>query len=59
LEFAEKKWLATLIGEILLEAIGDVRIVHPRLKHMIIEAVTFFLTHPKSVNIIQGIAEEL
>ncbi|XP_025196504.1 E3 ubiquitin-protein ligase RNF123-like [Melanaphis sacchari] len=54
----DKKWLATLIAEIILNVFNDQRIIHPKTKEIIIQGVTLYLTHPKSVVILQEVAEK-
>ncbi|XP_026823070.1 E3 ubiquitin-protein ligase RNF123-like [Rhopalosiphum maidis] len=53
-----KKWLAKLIAELLLNFFNDHRIIHPKTKEIIIQGVTLYLTHPKSVVILQEVAEK-
>lgn len=50
--------LAILIGELLLKIFGDPRVIHPKSKESIIQGITLYLTHPKSVGIMQAITEE-
>lgn len=53
----DREWLATSIGEILLQIFGDDRIIHPKSKESIIQGITLYLTHPKSVEVLQAVPE--
>jgi len=46
-----------LIAEILLDIFNDRRIIHPKTKEIIVQGVTLYLTNPKSVVILQAVAE--
>lgn len=47
-----------LIGEILLNIFNDHRIINPQTKEIIIQGIILYLTHPKSIVILQSIAEK-
>ncbi|VVC25271.1 Concanavalin A-like lectin/glucanase domain,SPRY domain,Zinc finger, RING-type,B30.2/SPRY domain [Cinara cedri] len=53
----EKKWLASLVGELLLKMFADIRIVHPKSKESITQGIILYLTHPKTVEILQLVSE--
>lgn len=55
----DKKWLAELVAEILMKSFGDNRIVHPKSKDSIIQGIILYLTHPKSVEVLEGVSETL
>jgi len=50
--------LAVSIGEILLQIFNDDRIIHPKSKETVIQGVTLYLTHPKSVEVLQAASEK-
>ncbi|CAH1725712.1 unnamed protein product [Aphis gossypii] len=53
-----KKWLATLIAEILMKIFNDQRIIHPKSREIITQGVTLYLTHPKSIVLLQEVSEK-
>ncbi|XP_050053150.1 E3 ubiquitin-protein ligase RNF123-like isoform X2 [Aphis gossypii] len=53
-----KKWLATLIAEILMKIFNDQRIIHPKSREIITQGITLYLTHPKSIVLLQEVSEK-
>lgn len=51
-------WLAVLTGEILLQHVGDNRIVLPKSKEIILQGIILYLTNSNSIKILQVTSEK-
>ncbi|XP_050423164.1 E3 ubiquitin-protein ligase RNF123-like [Adelges cooleyi] len=53
----DKRGLALLISEILLQHFEDVRIANPKTKECILQGITLYLTDPQSVEVLETASE--